>query len=538
MQRSVVRSQESTVYSQGLPSININPKLFYFAFGLENPLTFSRFIDEGIYYPKVYFIRQKKEKGMLITKEKISLDIERCDVGKFGEEYKNQFTEGELNNSYCLTDLNLTLVGGSKYEKSSFIQIKIHSCSNNSKNNNCKPQKIIDSYLTSGYFSITIKDIGLNPLNYSFPIIPIIQNLKTNVDITMCRESLIYLGIAEVQTDLGLFSRNLKKENFLEYRKYSQSFFYINKTEYHNGKEIFSGEIKLEEHIHVQKREYTKMSEVFSITGGYIQLISTIFALIVLLTRNINIEQKVLNNLFNYNIKQRKIILSIQYEKNLNYSATFGSERANYFVPFGSTKNLNPYMFISHQNNQQKNDILTTLNKTNNTLVTFINKYNSGKANNIKSHSKISEIEENHKDMNIFKSNVKSLHLKEQNRSNLLMLYNSEPGNDFPNDKTFGKKLKKVSPNCSNHYSAENKNEKELKTQIKINMFEYFCFCGIKEYRKKIEIFDFGVNFYKSQMSILNIFHIIFLAQIMVTNHLYKKKHNISNQIIEIPIKS
>ena len=69
-------------------------------------------------------------------------------------------------------------------------------------------------------------------------------------------------------------------------------------------------------------------------------------------------------------------------------------------------------------------------------------------------------------------------------------------------------------------------------------MFEYFCLCGIKEYRKKIEIFDFGVNFYKSQMSILNIFHIIFLAQIMVTNHLYKKKQNISNQIIEIPIKS
>ena len=225
IQRSVVKSQESTVYSQGLPYIDINLKLFYFAFGLENPSTLSRFIDEGIYYPKVYFIQQKKEKGILVTKEKISLDVERCDVRKFGEEYKEQFTEGELNNSYCLTDLNLTLVGGSKYEKVSFIQIKIHPCSNSSKNNNCKPQKIIDSYLTSGYFSITIKDIGLNPLNYSFPIIPIIQNLKTNVDTTMCRESLIYLGIAEVQTDLGLFSRNLKKENFLEYSKYYQSFF-------------------------------------------------------------------------------------------------------------------------------------------------------------------------------------------------------------------------------------------------------------------------------------------------------------------------
>ena len=34
--RSDVKSQESIVYSQGLPSIDVNPKIFYFAFGLEN----------------------------------------------------------------------------------------------------------------------------------------------------------------------------------------------------------------------------------------------------------------------------------------------------------------------------------------------------------------------------------------------------------------------------------------------------------------------------------------------------------------------
>ena len=50
------------------------------------------------------------------------------------------------------------------------------------------------------------------------------------------------------------------------------------------------------------------MSEVFSITWGYMQLISIIFALIVLLARSINLEQKLLNNLFNYNIKQKNNI--------------------------------------------------------------------------------------------------------------------------------------------------------------------------------------------------------------------------------------
>ena len=226
IKRVEVKSHESTVYSQELPSIDINPKLLYFAFGLENPILLTRFIDEGIYYPKVSFIKQIKENGVLITKEIRNLNFERCNVKKFGEEYQGQFTEGELNNSYCLKDFNLTLIGGSKYIQSSFIQIKIHPCVNNTtKNIICKPQNIIDSYLTSGYFSITIKDIGLNPLNYSFPIVPTIQNLKTNVDKTMCRESLIYLGITEIHTDVGLFINSIKKEHFLKYRKYTQSFF-------------------------------------------------------------------------------------------------------------------------------------------------------------------------------------------------------------------------------------------------------------------------------------------------------------------------
>ena len=128
IKRVEMRSYESTIYSQGLPSININPNILYFAFGLENQQLLKRFIDESIYFPKVLFIKQKKENGVLVTKEILNLNIERCNAKKFGKEYERQFTKGELNNSYCLTDFNLTLVGGSQYEQSSFIQIKLYPC--------------------------------------------------------------------------------------------------------------------------------------------------------------------------------------------------------------------------------------------------------------------------------------------------------------------------------------------------------------------------------------------------------------------------
>ena len=537
IKRTDVKSQESTIYSQGLPSININQKIFYFAFGLEDPITLSRFIDEKIYYPKVYFIKQIKENGNLVTKEKISLEVERCNARKFGEGYSHQFKEGELNNSYCLKDFNLTLIGGSNYEKSSFFQIKIHPCSNNTYNNNCKSQKIIDSHLTSGYFSIIIKDIGLNPLNYSFPIIPIIQTLKTNVDTTMCRESLIYIGITEVQTDVGLFSQSLKREQHLEYRKYSQSFFFVNETEYHNGKEIFTAEIKLEEYIHFQKREYTKMSEVFSITGGYMQLISTILAIVTLFTNNLNVEKKILNRLFNFNIKQRKIILSIQYEKNLNYLLNLEKDDVNNYIPFQAKKSLNPYKSFNSQilNRLKRTDNLN-IKTSSNTFTSLYIKKNSEKSHQIKNYS---QNEEGRGTIQILKKNFEIPNVKETNNNNnkskMMMLFNNEKFNDFTiNNNFIKKKLKKGSKNRAKVIKID----EELITNLDINYFYYFCSCWKGRIKNpNIEIFNFGIDFYRNQMSIINIFNIIFLAQIIITNFMNKNNKEF-NQIIEIPVKS
>lgn len=377
IKRTDVKAHESTVYSFGLPSIDINPNLFYIAFGLESPTPPNKYLDERIYHPKVTYIKKEKIHGVEITKEEISLDIERCQVQKFGDNYQNQFSPGELNNSYCLKDFNLTLGGGEKYNQSTYIQITIHPCVNNTKNNNyCKPQTIIDSYLTSGYFYIIIKDIGLNPLNFTYPMIPTIQSLKTNVDITICRESLIYLGITEIDTDEGLFTNSIRKQHYLQYRKYSQSFYFINKTEYLQGNEIFAGLINLEDNIIVQKREYTKMSEVFSVTGGYMQLISTIFIFINLFIKNLSVEKKILNKLFNFNIKQKKIVLNIQYEKKLNCFIRNENGRIDSFIPFFAKKKINPVKKIININLNDHSSINYFIPSNNNN--TFSN-FNSQK---------------------------------------------------------------------------------------------------------------------------------------------------------------
>ena len=341
IRRKEVTAADSTIYPIEIPSIEINNNLFYLAFGLEHPTKLNRYIDERIYYPKVFFIEKIKVNGEFEISSTTFLKVERCNINKFGDEYKEVFGNKDLNNSYCLQDLNVTLEGGYKYDKMSLIKINIYPCKNSSENNNhCKPKDIIDEYLTSTYFSILAKDIGLNPFNYSFPVVTIFQDLYTTIDKSLLKEFIIYFGINEIDTDIGLFSNIIKKEIYLKYMKDFHSFFFLNEEDYKSGKEILTAEIRLGDNIHFQKRTYTKISHVLSTTGGYMQVIYTLFGLIAILTKKISIEKKLLNNLFNFNIKQKKIILSIEYKKKLDYISSFDKDRKGSYIPYEAKKTL------------------------------------------------------------------------------------------------------------------------------------------------------------------------------------------------------
>ena len=536
IKRTEVRAHDSTMHAQGIPSIDINSSLLYFAFGLEEPISCVRYIDETIYYPIIYYVNQEKENGILVTKEKINLNLERCNATKFGAKYEDLFSQDELNNSYCLKDFNLTLSGGFKYDNFSYIRIEIYPCMNTTENNNhCKPQTIIDSYLSSAYFSILIKDIGLNPLNYKSPIIPTIQNIYDTIDKSIYRDFLIYFGITEIHTDIGLLTNKIKKDVYLQFRKYYSTFFLRNEEEKKNGKEIFVAQIRLEELIKIQKRMYTKISETFSIIGGYMQLISNIFMLLTILTKNIYIEKKILNNLFNFNIKQKKIILSIKYSKKLNYLIHNERGEMKFFIPFGAKKSLNPYKSLKKKNLLEinKNNSFSPLLKKSATI--------QFKFNVIKNKAKIKNNSEKFIDKKmtnhfISKKNQNNTNMEHNiNRSKMAMLFKEDDSNDSNINKIFKLKIKN---NQNQDKTGSECNDNESISDVNINLFDYFCGFGkIKNKKSDIQLFISSTNFFRSQMSIINIFNIIFLTKIMLTHQSIKKK-NYLNQTIEIPLKT
>ena len=102
------------------------------------------------------------------------------------------------------------------------------------------------------------------------------------------------------------------------------------------------------------------------------------------------------------------------------------------------------------------------------------------------------------------------------------------------NNREDNKKFSKSSINL-NIFKDFKELDKESNSIIKFNILDYYCFRKITKKRTDIELFNFGINFYKRQMDIINFFNIIILTQIMLTQQ-SEKKHNILSQKIELSI--
>ena len=474
IRRTNIKVHDSIMNKKESSNMNIDPNLFYFAFGVENPKSSTRFIDETIYYPRVTFFEKIKEGTTLKIIEEKELEVERCKQEKFGEKYQSLLVQGELNDSYCINDINLTLSRGFKSDEVSYIKIGIYACVNTTDNNNhCKPKEVIDQHISGTYFSLLAKDIGLDPSNYKDPIIPILQNLHTTIDKSFFRDFILYFGLTEVQTDIGLFGEIMHKESYMNFIKTTQSFYYRDEWHYYNGETMCEIQFKLGDEIRVQKRSFMKMTEVFAITGGYMQLISTVFKIISFLSNRLGYEIKMVNSLFNIYPENKKISLKYKLFDKLNNSpeekqgfALYRTKKNSFISPI--SKNLEiKGIDKSNVNGLNINDYFIKSIKIDN--CSNIDNKNQRITFGEKSEENKIQNEEKSKESSIISDN------KSKSKINLLNL-----GINF-NSININNRIQNQNSNCNSNNMDKSCNIFEdigdIKGRnIKMNIFSYYCF--------------------------------------------------------------
>ena len=505
LKRNNIVIYDSKKFTHELPIVNINSSNFYFAFGLENKETLNRFIDESIYYPEIVFIDGTKVNGEFVINSKINLEYEECKEENFGKNFQHLLLRGELNNSYCLKDVNfnLSLIGGFKYEKMSYISIKIFPCKNTTQNNNhCRSQKEIDKFFSNVYLSFLIKDIGLNPENFSSPEIPIFRDLDTIIDKRLYRRMILKYGVTEVLTDEGLISENVRTINYLQFREVFQSFSFLEEEDYKNGTDLCLIQLRLDDTIHIQKRKYTKLSEIFSRIGGYMQFIYTLFSILALFLNKLNLELKIINSIFNFDLEKKKMALKYQSLRDFDYITI---PRYNRNLIFSSRRSVRSSKKSSNAERSQ-NYLVSNQN-----ISSIFEKSKERKIDDSQS-SKI-EINRN-KNSNIQSLSVKNIK-KVKNRKSL-----SKNENVINYTKLNLPKLN-MPTNAINYHQDSNNNLKKFNEKIDFNLFDYLLRKKNSLIKIKIELYKLGINFYKKRMDLIHVFTLL-----LITEKILLKKDN------------
>ena len=394
----------------------------------------------------------------------------------------------------------------------SYIRIKIFPCKNNTEknNNHCKSQEVIKNKMTSSYFSILLKDIGLNPSNYSFPTLPTLQDLYTTVDRRLYKNYILNFGLTEVQTDVSIVNEQIKKDKYIQFRKEVQTFSFRDESEFIEGKDICLVQIRLDDNTIVQKRAYTKISEILSRIGGYMQLMNTVFVILSLMMNKIDSELKIINSIFNFNLKKNKMSLKINSLILLN-SMALNQNKSEIFT---AKYSIRPLKTLQSESNLSNNNLL--IKKNSNTISPM----------NYHSNKQIIRSPNN----NIINNNITNNNIN--NNSNKIISFVSYVENK---NKSLGSKIKfkkeeyinsnnpsfgDVTPKINFATSGKANNSlKEYKENIILNLFDYFCTCGHKKKKRMIELYLFANSFYRRRMDIVKVFTHLILTEKILINH-------------------
>ena len=239
-----------------------------------------------------------------------------------------------------------------------------------------------------------------------------------------------------------------------------------------------------------------------------------------------------------------QVIFSIEYEKKLDYNSPLNKRKNSAFIPYEAKKSIisnlksrRKSIFIYNKRVPEIQPVLKRNISQDHPSIKNIHMQNSMVQNGILGViKKISKPKFNNKNNNI--NSHSNIHEQSINRSKVNMLNKEDNLNENELNKILEKKKERPIPKTFSDFHLINDfrlvDRGNIST-IHFNLFDYYCLRKFSKKRTEIELFRFGINFYKSQMDIINFFNIMFLTQIMLTQK-SEKKHNILSQKIELSI--
>ena len=470
------------------PSIKLTNEEFYGGFSM------GGIIDETLYYATADFYSGVKKEGVWhynIT----SLEVETCNLERFGSKYKDLFRDQPLNNLYCMKNVDFSLEGYANLDRYSYINVKVYPCVGKTRDGtkDCAPTNNIIKFFAANTIEFKMEDNLLSPEIYETPVEPQRKDINAPVFLTVYQKIYSYIQIVFIETDNDITGLNFLAENKVEqYPKYDNSMLIAAPGDaniiFTPGKPVCDITMQLDQKILTTKRKYTTLLEVLGDVGGLMELVYSFFNMICSFIMEISYEKNLVNNLFAFDLK-RKVI---KFNHNKKSGDTIHSKQ--------TLKNMDDLRDRNSISELKKDSIdiyskeeIHKINQKNRKSKTRTNKRQksnySSKPFKVNNNFDMSNDEKlNSNDKNIMDQNSNDLQNLERNSKNYV---------DSNGRATEGK--------------VEMNNRNNLFEKISVNSIWLYCLSS-KTNMEKV-IFDEGTKLISKNLDIMNIFDKLYLIE-------------------------
>jgi hypothetical protein len=470
------------------PSIKLTNEEFYGGFSM------GGIIDETLYYATADFYSGVKKEGVWhynIT----SLEVETCQLERFGSKYKDLFRDQPLNNLYCMKNVDFSLEGYANLDRYSYINVKVYPCVGKTRDGtkDCAPTNNIIKFFAANTIEFKMEDNLLSPEIYETPVEPQRKDINAPVFLSIYQKIYSYIQIVFIETDNDITGLNFLAENKVEqYPKYDNSMLIAAPGDPNiistPGKPVCDITMQLHQKILTTKRKYTTLLEVLGDVGGLMELIYSFFNMICSFIMEISYEKNLVNNLFAFDLK-RKVI---KFNHNKKSGDTIHSKQ--------SLKNI---------------DTLRDRNSISELKKDSIDIYSKEEIHKINQKNRKSKTRTNKRQ----KSNYSSKPFKVNNNFDMSNdeKLNSNDKNNMDQNSNDLQNLERNSKNDvdSNGRATERKvemnNRNNLFEKISVNSIWLYCLSS-KTNMEKV-IFDEGTKLISKNLDIMNIFDKLYLIE-------------------------
>ena len=300
----------------GTPSIKLTNDLFYGGFSLGNV------IEETIYYPVVLYYEGHRVNGEMVWNYPYKqLELEVCQLNKFGEKYRDIFKDKHLNNLYCLKDVSqVTLEGYSHLDSFKYLQVLFYPCIGTAPDGRpCQNSTVLDQFFQQQTITFNIQDIELTPHIYDTPSQPLEKDINGPAFKTLYQQIYTYLQIVNLETDKDIIGfEGLSDIETQQFLKYDESWIISAPSPHMYGfvekTPICEVTIQLSAKVLTQIRKNTKLIEALGDVGGLMEVVWSLFSIIATVITDILYDKALVNNLFSFDLDKK--VVEIKKKKN------------------------------------------------------------------------------------------------------------------------------------------------------------------------------------------------------------------------------